>query len=163
MTPEEQIAQEFATTLENDPAAKISFLTANCQNFTWLQCPPYEIEPVDFWQYGPPIPEAPDYIYLLAETWYHSGWGGWVIRFPPKPAAKASYEFDQAKDIVEMRVAEKWGPTKSNIISKSPPSHPLPVLDLGKTIIFDPEANKGSVSLEPAREPDPSKWRNSNE
>ena len=146
MSPE-QIAKEFAATLESDPAAKISFLTANCQNFIWLQCPPYEGKSVDFWQYGPPIPEAEGFIFLLAETWYHGGWGGWVVSFSPEPIKYGTYEFDRAKKIVEMRMAEKWGPAKSKIISKSSPSPPLSIPDLGQTILFDPEANKGSVSL----------------
>ena len=135
MSPE-QIAKEFAATLESDPAAKISFLTANCQNFIWLQCPPCGGKSVDFWQYGPPIPEAEVFLFLLAETWYHGGWGGWVVSFSPEPIKYGTYEFvDQAKKIVEMRMAEKWGP-----------ANPLSVSDLGKTILFDPEANKGSVT-----------------
>ena len=36
---------------------------------------------------------------------------------------------------------------KIKIISKSSGSRPLSISDLGKTIIFDPEANKGSVSI----------------
>jgi hypothetical protein len=108
MSPE-QVAKEFVANLENDQIVKYKFLTANYQNSIWLQCPPYQGEPVDFWQYGPPIPNAPGYIYLLAETWYHGGWGGWIIRFPSQPTKNGTYEFEEAKKVIEMKVAEKWG------------------------------------------------------
>jgi hypothetical protein len=109
MSPE-QVAKEFVANLENDPIAKYKFLTANYQNSIWLQCPPYQGEAVDFWQYGPPIPNASGYIYLLAEIWYHGGWGGWIIRFPPQSTKNGTYEFEEAKKVIEMKVAEKWGP-----------------------------------------------------
>lgn len=109
MNETEQIAQEFAVSLENNPEAKDEFLRTNYQNSIWLQCLPYAIEPVDFWQYGPPIPSAPGFIFLLAEIWYSGLYGLWVICFPPDPAGGAGYEFNEARKIVEDKVAELWG------------------------------------------------------
>jgi hypothetical protein len=107
-TPEE-IAKRIFSILENDEIAKRKFLTANYNKSTWLQCPPFESQSVDFWQYGPPIPNVSGYIYPLAEVWYHGAKGGWVVSFPPKPAGKETYEFDQAKVMVEMTLTKKWG------------------------------------------------------
>ena len=79
MNPAQQIAKEFALNLERDPIARREFLEANYQNSIWLQCPPYAMEPVDFWQYGPPIPGAEGFIFLLASVWRDSAARGWVI------------------------------------------------------------------------------------
>lgn len=106
LSPTEQAAKEFAINLEWNPAAKDEFLRANYQKSIWLQCPPLK-----FCQYGPPIPGADGFIFLLGEIWYNSALLGWVIRC--RDAHTAAFEIHlksyKAKKAIEIMVDEMWG------------------------------------------------------
>ena len=107
-----EIAKDFVRNLEQDPVAMRGFLEANLQKSIWLQCPPQNGEPVDFWQYGPPIPGAPGFIFLLVSVWNNPAAGGWVVSGDLSIINDVceNYDvyqnFDQAKEAVELQ----WSP-----------------------------------------------------
>lgn len=112
----EQIAKEFAGNLENNPDARRQFLSENYQDSIWLQCPPHNGEPVDFWQYGPPIPGADGFIFLLASVWRNSATRGWVISgdyqiFEDKALVYQNVypDFFQVKEAIELAVEKEYG------------------------------------------------------
>ena len=117
MSNAEQIAKEFTQNLaEGDLSARREFLEANYQNSIWLQCPPYEGEPVDFWQYGPPVPGADGFIFLLGEVWKSPPLGGWIVIGDCQILEDESLtyqniyqDFDQVKEAVELEAKGKYG------------------------------------------------------
>lgn len=110
-----QIAKNFALNLEGDPIAKRKFLEENYHKSIWLQCPPYAMEPVDFWQYGPPIPGADDFIFLLASIWRNRESKGWVIFGDCQIIEDKSLVYqnvyqdsNQAKKAIELRIEKEY-------------------------------------------------------
>ena len=112
----EQIAKEFALEMETDLAAKRKFLAENYQDSIWLQCPPHDGEPVDFLQYGPPIPGADGFIFLLASVWRNRTSGGWVISGDYQILEDEALvyqnvypDFAQVKEVVELAAEKTYG------------------------------------------------------
>ncbi len=107
MSPE-QIAKEFVGNLENNPDARRQFLSENYQDSVWLQCPPHNGEPVDFWQYGPPIPGTEGYIYRLGEIWYNSHLEGWIARYGDCASYLTNLAIDDAKKVIKSAVEKEY-------------------------------------------------------
>lgn len=109
----EEIAKKFAADLERDYMAKRKYLEANYRKSIWLQCPPHDDEEVNFWQYGPEIPEVPGWIYPLADVWFNQALGTWVIIFPRAPGTSESFytypEFEKAQRAVELVIDKEYG------------------------------------------------------
>jgi hypothetical protein len=110
------IAKEFVLNLENNSKARRQFLSENYQDSIWLQCPLHNGEPVDFWQYGPPIPGAVGFILLLATVWRDSATRGWVISgdYQVLEDKALVYQdvypyFIQVKEAIELAVEKEYG------------------------------------------------------
>lgn len=109
MSQEEQIARQFVQGLEADSQAESEFFMENRSKSIWLQCPPLNGEPVNFWQYGPPIPSAKGYIYLLGSIWYDTRLEGWIVQYGNFTPFFTNLAIDEAKKELEKIVSQARG------------------------------------------------------
>ena len=104
-----QIAQYFAQTLEDDPAARKEYLIANLHNFRWIKSPPYQSEPVNFWTYGPDIPKTDGILLPVCNVWYAKP-DGWTYCFSSQATKYTKCDtFEEIKILVEEKATEQWG------------------------------------------------------
>lgn len=96
----EEIANIFADELENNFQMKLQFLRDNFSNFVWKRSGTYLGEPVNFWAYGPEIPNA-NFIIHVCSAWY-TAMDGWAYRFYGESVIHTQCAtFEEVKKLVE--------------------------------------------------------------